>query len=370
MAFGFRAKTATPRDPQLRASRAGAGWRKLGFFWLTVLLLLAAGGGVVQYLGPPRAVSASVAQQMTPPGPKPAQEVAPAVAVASVAAVVPGRDTSGPIFDPDQALLEPAGTGSAEHLPRIAPDGRTARKFYAAGFDRTSHLPRVALVMGGIGLSQDESDAAIKTLPGAVSLAFSPYAPQPARLLAATRAAGHEYLVAIPLEPAGFPLNDPGPATLLTSASESVNAANLHWALSRIDGYAGVIGAIGTMRGERLAAMTDQMDAVLSDLAARGLFYVDPREGGGPVAKAWGRHVDLVIDETPDRTSIDAKLAELEQMGKDHGSALGFVMQPMPVAVTRVAAWANGLTGRGMMLVPASAQTLAPPDVKVTERDR
>jgi uncharacterized protein len=256
---------------------------------------------------------------------------------------------------------------------------------YAAGFDRSSRRPRVGLLLAGIGPNAAESDAAIRDLPGAVSLAVSPYAANLTRLMATARTSGHEYLIEIPLEPTGFPLNDPGPYTLLTSGSVVANAEKLHWVLSRIDGYVGATGIIGTMRGERLAAMTDQMDAVLSDLSGRGLLYVDPRQERGPVTKsaitkgaitkAWGRHVDLVVDDpgnndVADRAMIDAKLAALEELAKDTGSALGLAMRPTPVAVARIAAWTNGLADRGLALAPVSALAVPPPDVpvKLTER--
>ena len=130
------------------------------------------------------------------------------------------------------------------------------------------------------------------------------------------------------------------------------------------------------MRGERLAAMTDQMEAVLSELSDRGLLYVDPREDRGPVAKTWGRHVQVVIDdpadqEVADRAMIDAKLAELEQLARDTGAALGLVMRPTPVAVARIAMWCNGLAARGLALAPASALAMPPADVavKLSERE-
>jgi polysaccharide deacetylase 2 family uncharacterized protein YibQ len=248
-------------------------------------------------------------------------------------------------------------------------------RFYAAGFDASSRKPRVGVLLAGIGPDEAESDHAIHALPGAVSLAISPYAQNATQLLATARELGHEYLIALPLEPAGFPLNDPGPETLLTSASRSVNEQHLHWVLSRISGYVGATGVVGTMRGERLAAMTDHIDPVLSDLARRGLLYVDPRDGGGAVAKAWGRHVDLVIDQPSgedeaDRVTIDARLTELEQRAKDNGSALGLVMRPTPVATARLSAWSNGLADRGLALAPVSALVQPPSDasVKVTDR--
>jgi polysaccharide deacetylase 2 family uncharacterized protein YibQ len=286
-----------------------------------------------------------------------------------------GRDTPGPIADPDPGLLEPAGGGSKESLPRIAPDGRTAMTTYAAGFDVSSRRPKVGLLLAGIGANGAESEAAIRALPGAVSLAVSPYAANLTKLTATARTVGHEYLISIPLEPTGFPLNDPGPFTLLTSASPAANIDKLRWALSRVSGYVGAIGLIGTMRGERLAAMTDQMDVVLTELSERGLLYVDPREQRGPVPKAWGRHADIVVDDPADRSvadqaMIDAKLTRLEQLARDKGSALGLVMRPTPVAVARIAAWTNGLADRGLALAPVSALVMSPSDrpVKLTER--
>jgi hypothetical protein len=351
---------------------------------VAVLLLMAVGGGTLQLLGPP---AAPVRQYATPAGAAPlASEPTPDVKAGVnaqgtrlVAPVLAGRDTPGPIADPDPALLEPLSHGSQQNLPRIASDGRLAMQVYAAGFDHSSRRPRIGLLLAGIGMNEVESNAAIRTLPGAVSLAVSPYAasnrPNLPKLLATARTIGHEYLIAVPLEPAGFPLNDPGPSTLLTSAPASANVRTLLWALSRIDGYVGVTGVVGTMRGERLAAMTDQMDAVLSELAGRGLLYVDPREGKGPIGKTWGRHVDLVIDDAADqgvadRAMIDSKLAALEQQARDTGSALGLVMRPTPVAVARIAAWSNGLVDRGLALAPVSALVVPPadPPVKLSER--
>ena len=371
-----------------RNSGNRGGWRHLGLFWLAALTSLSAGAGTLQFLGPPGDIQpARLPREVNVPAFRQTQTVArdaePAIVIASRWPVVEGavgRDTPGPIVDPDPALLEPAGEGSKQNLPRIASDGRTSMQVYAAGFDHSSRRPRVSLLLAGIGMNEAESASAIRALPGAVSLAVSPYAANLPKPLGTARTTGHEYLIALPLEPAGFPLNDPGPNTLLTSLPAAANAQNLVWALSRFDGYAGATGVIGTMRGERLAAMTDQMEAVLSELAGRGLLYIDPRAGHGAkgeaVAKAWGRHVELVIDDpadqdVADRSMIDAKLAELEQLAKDKGSALGLVMRPTPVTVARIAAWSNGLADRGLALTPVSAVVLPPTSgaVKLSERE-
>jgi polysaccharide deacetylase 2 family uncharacterized protein YibQ len=345
-----------------------AGWRKLGVFWLSVLSLMAFCAAALEILGPPEEGNAAPTRHEAKVEPGTGGKLAAAIVVPLPVGIrlAVGRGTPGPVADPDPGMLDPTGPGSTEHLPRIAPDGRTPMQAYAAGFDPDSRRPRAALLLAGIGMNAAESDVAIRTLPGAVSLAVSPYAIDVTKLLTTARIAGHEYLIALPLEPSGYPLSDPGPQTLLTAAAWPENEKKLRWALSRIDGYAGATAVIGTMLGERLAQMPDQMDAVLSELSARGLFYVDPRAGAGPVPKAWGRHVDLVIDNPPDRDSIDAKLAALEQLAKDHGAALGLVTRPTPVAVARIAAWTNGLMDRGVALAPASALAMPPAAPVVT----
>ena len=365
-------------DGRSAPDRTRAGWRRLGVFWLTVLLLLAMGTGVIEWLGPPGAVSqgpkaTSVGALHAPVSPPSSEHTGVRIALQTpTPPLMTGRDTPGPVTDPDPGLLEAVEQGSKDQLPRVAHDGRAAMRLYAAGFDHGSRRPRVGILVANIGMNEAESDAAIRALPSGVSLAVSPYATGTGRLLATARTLGHEYLLSLPLEPTGFPLNDPGPATLLTSAPAEANLVKLRWAMSRFPGYVGATGIVGVMRGERLAAMTDQMDMVLSELSERGLLYVDPREARGGVTKAWGRHVDLVIDDPLDRTAIDAKLAELEQKARDHGTALGLAMRPTPVAVARIAAWLNGLGERGMALAPVSALALAPaePSLKVTERRR
>ena len=106
---------------------------------------------------------------------------------------------------------------------------------YAAGFDRTSRRPRVGLLVAGMGLNQADSEAAIRSLPGGVTLGVFALCSDSAKLLSAARAAEHEYLLSIPMEPQGFPLNDPGPQALMTTLSREENRPRLDWALSRIE---------------------------------------------------------------------------------------------------------------------------------------
>ncbi len=312
-------------------------------FWAVVLAALGTGAIVLQIMGPPAPVVAAV----PPPAARPATE---RPAPQPKPAIPPRED--GAVRSPDPALLEPTADAAAM-LPRIAADGRTPMQFYAAPFNLADKRPRVGLLFDGLGLAEASSRDAINTLPPGITFAFSPYAVQPDALLAAARARGHEYLLSIPMESEGYPLNDAGNRSLLTGADPASNAENLAWALGRIQGYVGATAALDGLRGERFAASATPFSQVRTELAARGLLYVDPRPGApsGP----GGRAVDLVVDEPATRADIDDKLARLEALAVEHGSALGLAGPLRPVTVVHVAAWARGLEARGVALAPVSA---------------
>jgi polysaccharide deacetylase 2 family uncharacterized protein YibQ len=352
-----------------------AGWAGLGRAWIGILALLVIGVGVLQTLGPPRAPGLAPMPEKpatqragakpdsgsaekivaAPPGkPKPAESVG--------STDRPGRTNPGPVHDPDPALLEPDREPPHALLPRIAGDGRAPMREYAAGFDPSSRLARVGILVAALGMSEADTSAAIRLLPGAVTLAFSPYATNIARLLASARIAEHEYLLSIPMEPQGFPAKDPDDRyALMTSLAPTENLKRLHWAMSRFAGYVGVTNALGQLTGERLSAMLEQFEPVLKDVASRGLLFADGRPGQPALRLTWNRSVDLVIDGDPlDESSLDGRLESLGKLARDKGSALGLVTVPRPMTLDRVAAWTNTLREKGLVLAPLSAIVVPP----------
>ena len=388
--------------------RIFAGWRGLGLFWVLVLLLLGGGGFWLDRLGPPgppETVAEAPETTETPeakppetptaeapaPAPTPAAEApsssapaptpAPARAEAAASAAraeaspsaapapaPPPAAPAPPAFDappisaetpsarpipaPDATLQEQGRFGP---LPRVGADGRTSIRAYAGQFDRQDTRPRIGIVVADIGISNTQTEDAIRRLPPAVTLAISPYAPRAAQVAERLRAKGVESLVGLPMEPAGYPLNDPGNRALLTGRSGPENMANLEWVLSRFPGYVGVIGVVGGMRGERFAAMEQSYHALQESLRNRGLLYLDARPGVNAPLRAWGRSVDLILDEPATRAEIEKRLGELEAIAKARGSALGLAHAPTPVVVDRLAAWAAGLERRGLVLTPVTA---------------
>jgi uncharacterized protein len=217
--------------------------------------------------------------------------------------------------------------------------------------------PRVALIVGGLGVSSSVSNDAISKLPGAVTLAFMPYSYDVDHLAGRARRAGHEILLQAPMEPFNYPDNDSGPQTLLTTLSPEQNLERLYWLMSRFQGYVGITGAMGA----RFTASEQAFTPILRETAKRGLIFVDdganPRSVAGrvaggnnlPFAKA-----DMVLDAVPTPTEIDHALGRLEMAAREHGVAVGMA-SALPVSIERIAKWAKAAEGRGLQLVPITA---------------
>lgn len=361
------------------ASTQQAGVRVLGLFWAVILVVAAVGAGTLQWLGPlpPRPAAAPGGRNDAPAtgtsaaarsNTGAAGSVAPSAgaieanpAPAGPSAALPPQALSDRIAPPDPALQETLRPGQEAPLPRIGPDGRLPMRVYARPFDTARETrPRVGLLLAGIGLSDGDSRAAIEGLPGGVTFAVSAYARLPAPLLELARARGHEFLVSIPMESQGYPLNDSGQRALLTGAAPETNDRNLTWALTRVSGYVGATGAADGLRGERYASFGDGLARIAAELGTRGLLYIDPRPGAEVPAGPASRTVDLVVDDPPARAEIEAKLVQLERLARERGSALGLAGPLRPVTVERLAAWARSLDGRGLALAPVSA-LVSPP---------
>jgi len=292
------------------------------------------------------------------PGNLAARPIAPNGPISVPPALVPATIAqpvyAGRALIADPALIEPTAAGP---LPRIADDGRTPMSAYAAPVPVEPGKPRIALVIGGLGISEKATAAALAGLPPAVTLAFAPYTRDAPRWVGEARKEGHEVLVEVPMEPFDFPDSDPGPHTLRAGAAEDSNAERLVWALTRFTGYTGVTNLLGS----RFLADADSLEPVMTYLARRGLLFFDNGSATHSAAPDVASRINApfvqgttTIDSIQTAMEIDRQLSDLETQARAHGTAAGagFIY---PVTLQRVAAWAQGLPGRGFVLVPASA---------------
>jgi uncharacterized protein len=360
-------------------------------------LMLVAAAGLVVFAGDPRAGAPSIRVPLDTANAKPLARsnslVPPTVSLDTLA---PGQEVALPGAPPGQALVTlpqggsvaggvatsqggtlitvPQGEAAAPPhplgpplppapiagltapgpgglLPIIAKSGRTPFQAYARPF-QSNGKPKIALVIGGLGLNAAATKAAIEQLPPEVTLSFVPYADGLQTWVNMARAAGHEVLLEVPMEPLDYPSNDPGPYTLMANAAPAETVKRLEWLLARTTGYFGVTNYLGG----RFVSSTSAMALFAGALKSRGLAFIDDgsavhRAGGLPRASA-----SAVIDEQLSADEIDKQLLGLEAQALQHGAALGAGFS-YPVTVEQVSRWSQGLAARGYQLAPASAIT-------------
>jgi len=264
--------------------------------------------------------------------------------------------------DDKAGRIDPRLTETSRHgpLPKVGADGARVSDIYARPVKVVAGKqdgPRVAIVVGGLGIGSAATADALGKLPGVVTLALAPYGSNLDQIAARARGDGHEVLLQVPMEPFDYPDNDPGPQTLLTSLEVAQNIDRMQWLMSRFQGYVG----IANFMGARFTASEQALAPVLREAAKRGLIYLDDgssqRSVAGQVSGANNlpfAKADLAIDAVPTPGDVDRVLGRLETMARERGVAVG-VASALPVSIERIAKWAKGVEGRGVTLVPITA---------------
>jgi polysaccharide deacetylase 2 family uncharacterized protein YibQ len=259
----------------------------------------------------------------------------------------------------DPALIEQSEQGP---LPVVAADGRMARTAYAQPFDLKDKRPRIAFVITGLGVGTAATDAALNSAPPEATLAFVPFAADLQNLIDRARAAGHEVLLEVPMEPFDYPASDPGPSVLLVAGSAKDNVQRLNRVLARATGYVGISNLLGARYLGEMAAIGPTLD----EAGKRGLLFFDSGTASNSLALTAARHAGMPIAtgmvRVEDGAAPDAiaeYLAMLESVARQAGSAVG-TAEASPPLLEQLAAWAEGLAGRGFAFAPVSAVAEVP----------
>jgi polysaccharide deacetylase 2 family uncharacterized protein YibQ len=253
---------------------------------------------------------------------------------------------------PDEALIEEAAEGK---LPIVAADGTRPVDRYARPWSGARGT-RIAIVVGGLGLSQSGTQRALDTLPEDITLAFAANGNSLFRWMPVARKGGHEILLQVPLEPFDYPDNDPGRLTLVSSDSAATNLKRLHEAMGRMTNYTGIMNYLGG----RFLADSEALEPVMQDISNRGLLFLDDGSSAQSLsatyAKAFGSphaFADVVLDQEVSKASVLKKLDELERIALRKGQAIG-VASAFDESVDAVTEWAREAQGRGIEIVGVS----------------
>jgi len=222
---------------------------------------------------------------------------------------------------------------------------------------------RLSLVINGLGLDRAATESAIKLSPE-ITLSFSPYAIEAATLVKDAAEYGHEILLDLPMEASSYPLSDPGPLALVTSAGEVKNSYRLKNSLAAAEGYIGVLAPIDENFTHTLLGILP----VINELKSRGLALIYREKPSNVFLKQEANSIGLpivpdyvVIDEQLSKEAIDEKLQEITEMVNDEGKSVLAIGRPYPITLKRIENWLQKQTETGEIKVsPVSEFTGTP----------
>jgi uncharacterized protein len=210
---------------------------------------------------------------------------------------------------------------------------------------------RIAIVIDDLGISAQGTLRAI-ALPAAVTLSFLPYGSEVSQLAARARAAGHELLLHVPMEPMGH--ENPGPGALFVKQTSDETRSRLEKDFASFQGYDGVNNHMGS----RFTADAESMRRIMDLLHERHLFFLDSgtsgKSIGAKVAREYGVATetrDVFLDNVASLDAVKAQLAATERVARRKCNAVA-IGHPHPMVFQAIEEWAAGAGERGVELVP------------------
>jgi polysaccharide deacetylase 2 family uncharacterized protein YibQ len=253
---------------------------------------------------------------------------------------------------PDDNLIENTADGK---LPIVSVDGTRPVDRYARPWSGARGT-RIAIIIGGLGLSQTGTQRALKMLPEEITLAFAANGNSLGRWMPEARRGGHEILLQVPMEPFDYPDNDPGPLTLTHTNSADQNIELLHQSMGKMTNYTGIMNYLGG----RLLSDSTALEPIMRDVGQRGLLFLDDGSSAQSLSATYAKaftmpqaFADIVLDNEVNKTAILKKLDELERIALRKGSAIG-VASGFDESVDAVAEWAKQAGDRGIEIVGVS----------------
>jgi len=266
---------------------------------------------------------------------------APALVV--VSPLVPEADSPGQ--GPAPALEHRAPDNTPNPLPRSRKPKPT----------ETQGQARLTIVIDDLGYNLSVPE---RLLALGLPLTFSIIPGQTYSTEVAQRArqAGRDFIVHIPMEPAGYPSDDPGPNALLLRTDDERTRAQVE---EQLDSLPGAVGANNHM-GSAYTADMGKMGIVQEQIAARGLIFLNSKTGPTPVPAAIAHsrgyaylERDVFLDNERSESAIRNQLSAAIHQARAHGHAIA-IGHPYPETYRVLRERLPHLAQEGVILVPIS----------------
>jgi uncharacterized protein len=220
--------------------------------------------------------------------------------------------------------------------------------------------PRLAIIIDDMGHDRAPADELL-ALPIPLTISILPHLPLSAEVAEEAFRRGDQVLLHLPMEPEAGSAGGPDGVTqeaieLRVGMSAGEVRATLAGMLETVPHAAGV----NNHEGSRATADVPLMQALMPDLRARNLFFIDSRTTAATVAYSTAEKAGVAaasrkvfLDDTPTKEAV---LAQLELAARDaarEGSAIA-IGHPHPATIAALAQEAPALESRGIRLVFAS----------------
>ncbi|MFK7915979.1 MAG: divergent polysaccharide deacetylase family protein [Pseudomonadales bacterium] len=187
-----------------------------------------------------------------------------------------------------------------------------------------SHEPnRLAIVIDDLGYSRQRDQRALM-LPGELTFAVLPAAPNARDFATSAVAAGKEIILHQPMQTVGQPhVHEQGALHSELSQQQFTDTLS-----NNLRALPGIVG-LNNHRGSLLTASTDAMDQVMAQLAGQNLYFLDSRTTAATVAhdtaKHWGVPTlkrDVFLDHVRTPQAVAAEFRRALGIARKQGFAV------------------------------------------------
>ncbi|HEU4724763.1 MAG TPA: divergent polysaccharide deacetylase family protein, partial [Candidatus Eisenbacteria bacterium] len=218
---------------------------------------------------------------------------------------------------------------------------------------------RIAFIVTDLEDADPELLAAFSKSPVPFAGAFRHDRPAGIKLAKAWREKRREVFALLPMEPRGYPQNDPGKDAILLDLSRIEVEDRIQRCLSALAPVAGVV----TRMGSAAVNDPDVMKSVLTELRRRDLPFLDAHGPGPSVVEEMGEHLGARTATTAGSldgstaASVKAKLPAIVERAVQSGTLI-ITIRANGAVLTALEAERAALTARGVEFVPASSLIL------------
>jgi len=252
--------------------------------------------------------------------------------------------------------VEEKTTESVELTATSQRDEQSPLKFRSTYAELSNkNTNKIAIVVTNLGLNKSNTLLALN-LRKEFTLGFTPYAMDLYNWISQATTKGFETLINIPMQPLDYPVNDPGPLSMLLNLSNNENLSRFSQIMLKSDKVVGFYSE----QAEVFSQSKSSFSPIAADIAKnKHLFlYGNPSNASimSEICKSVGLECQtnsLILDQELDEDAIKKQILALEGISYAKGFAVGFI-RAYPLTINILKSWSDALNPDSLSLVPIS----------------